>query len=292
MSKPRKKTICLLLAALLLLSSCGPAPSSSPTAAPDPHAGEVQVIYGTAGNKWVPRLPDMPVSALLPSDFSREGDFIRYASSDTVSVQGIDVSFYQKTIDWTQVADAGIQFAIIRAGYRGSSEGVLYEDDCFAQNLQGARDAGLAVGLYFFSQAVTPEEATQEAEFVLSLLSGQSLDLPIFFDWEPVTNQESGARTDNLDGETLTDCALAFRNAIEAAGYDAGVYFNRSLGYFSYDLSRLRSMHFWFSGTGGFSDFYYAHGYWQYSYTAAVPGIEGNVDLNLRFVPAANAPAG
>ena len=286
MSKPRIKLIGLLLAALLPLSACGSArPSPMPEVTADPHAGEVRVTYGSAGDKWVPLFDSLPVSTLEASGFSREGEFVTYAGADAVSVPGIDVSFYQKEIDWARVADAGVKFAIIRAGYRGYSEGTLFEDSCFEANLKGALDAGLDVGLYFFSQAVNAAEARQEAEFVLGLLRGQKLALPIFFDWEHIDDPANGARTDAVSGETLTACALAFGAVIENAGYTPGVYFYRNLGYFSYDLASLRELHFWFSGAGDFSDFYYAHGYWQYSYAGTVPGIEGTVDLNLRFVP-------
>lgn len=289
MPKPREKFICLLLAALLALSACSS--GKTPPAAADPHAGEIEVANGFGGTMWVPLIQSLPVSALDRADFSRQGDFLTYAGSDAVSVQGVDVSLYQETVDWAQVAGAGVKFAIIRAGYRGYSQGLIYEDDYFEENLQGAAAAGLDVGAYFFSQAVDVQEARQEAEFVLNLLKGRHLDLPIFFDWEHIRDEEEGARTDAVDSETLTDCALAFAETVEAAGYQAGVYFNHSLGYFSYELGRLGSLPFWFAAAGDYSDFYYAQSYWQYSFTGEVPGIQGVVDLNLRFLPATPSPS-
>ena len=99
-------------------------------------------------------------------------------------------------------------------------------------------------------------------------------------------NVDGGARTDGVSGKTLTDCALAFAEEIERAGYQAGVYFYRRLGYYSYDLLSLSHLTFWAAAIGSKADFYYEHSFWQYSFTGSVDGIEGDVDLDLYFVPA------
>lgn len=194
---------------------------------------------------------------------------------------GIDVSTHQKDIDWQVVAADGIDFAILRLGHRGYSAGGLFLDKTFEQNLRGALDAGLEVGVYFFSQAITPEEAEEEADYILSALGGQELTFPVAFDWESIPGDE--ARTDGLDGETMTRCAAAFCKRIEDAGYRAAVYFNQTQGYLRYDLRDLTDYALWLAEYDTIPDFYYHFDLWQYSHTGRVDGIQGDVDLDLAF---------
>lgn len=194
---------------------------------------------------------------------------------------GIDVSTHQKDIDWPAVAADGVKFAILRLGHRGYTEGGLFLDQTFQQNLRGALDAGLDVGVYFFSQAITPEEAVEEADYILEVLDGQPLAFPVAFDWEPISGE--GARTDGLDGETLTRCAAAFCKRIQDGGYRPAVYFNRTQGYLRYDLRELTDYELWLAEYAAVPDFYYHFDLWQYSHTGRVDGIEGDVDLDLAF---------
>ena len=126
---------------------------------------------------------DTPKNTYDPACFYRDGEFLRYESSTVTSQIGIDVSAHQQDIDWQRVAASGVQFAILRAGYRGYTEGSIQEDAYFEQNLAGAIDAGLDVGVYFFSQAMDEQEAREEARFVLDKISGYQLAYPVFFDW-------------------------------------------------------------------------------------------------------------
>ena len=199
---------------------------------------------------------------------------------------GVDVSTHQQDIDWPAVAEDGIDFAILRLGHRGYTEGGLFQDQTFEQNLQGALDAGLEVGVYFFSQAVTPEEAEEEADFLLGVLDGQPLTFPVAFDWESIPDDE--ARTDGLDGETMTRCAVAFCDRIAAAGYRPAVYFNRTQGYLRYNLLELQDYALWLAEYDAAPDFYYHFDLWQYSHTGQVDGIQGAVDLNLALSLPAN----
>ena len=162
-----------------------------------------------------------------------------------------------------------------------SYEGGLFLDQTFEKNLRGALDAGLEVGVYFFSQAITPEEAEEEADYILEVLDGQALTFPVAFDWEPITGDE--ARTDGLDGETMTRCAAAFCKRIENAGYRPAVYFNQTQGYLHYDLRELTDYELWLAEYGTVPDFYYHFDLWQYSHTGRVDGIQGDVDMDLAF---------
>ena len=226
-------------------------------------------------------LEGMPTSEYSWPDFSvDERGRVAYQRDGRRAKTGVDVSFYQKDIDWQAVAADGIDFAIIRLGYRGYTEGGLNMDQQFERNLQGALDAGLEVGVYFFSQAVTPQEAEEEADYILAALDGAALAYPIAFDWEPITSGHQ-ARTEDVDGQTLTRCAAAFCARIQGAGYEAAVYFNQNQGYFSYDLRELTDYTLWLAEYDTAPDFYYCFDLWQYTHTGAVAGIEGDVDLNL-----------
>ncbi|MDO4750407.1 MAG: glycoside hydrolase family 25 protein [Eubacteriales bacterium] len=278
--------IILYLIISLILTACDGAPAGTP----DPHEGMVQVSDGAGGTYWIRPAEGFPLNDYAAEDFSvLEDGSLTYLGTDYLALRGIDVSEHQHEIDWTAAAEAGVDFAILRAGYRGWTEGGLFEDPWFRRNLEGAREAGLMVGCYFFSQAVNADEARGEAEFLLELLDGQSLDLPIYYDWEEIGPD---ARTAQVDGQTVTDCCLAFRETVEAAGYEAGLYLYRRLGYFVYELDRLTDMPLWVGALGTAPDFHYAHSIWQYSISGRIPGVEGDVDLNLWFIrkPEAFAP--
>jgi len=196
------------------------------------------------------------------------------------SYPGIDVSAFQGEIDWQQVADSGIQFAIVRLGYRGYGKaGKMVEDEYAKRNLQGARDAGLAVGAYFFSQALSIEEVDEEIEFLLEILGDFQLDMPLILDWEQVGVE--GARSANMDARTLTDMQLHFCSIMKEKGYDPMIYFNwyqsKNLMY----LSELEEYPFWLALYQDRMTYPYRVEMWQYTDQGSVPGIQGNVDINV-----------
>lgn len=233
------------------------------------------------GDQVMTPLEGMPLNPYDRESFSLDGKGrVTYEQGGQRARTGIDVSVYQGDIDWQAVAADGIEFAILRAGYRGYTEGGLFPDQNFEQNLQGALDAGLEVGVYFFSQAISPEEAEKEAEFILDALNGRTPDYPIVFDWEHITSGKE-ARTDGLDSDTLTRCAVAFCERIRAAGCVPAVYLNQSQGYFQYDLRELKDCVLWLAEYDSVPDFYYRFDLWQYSSSGRVDGIQGDVDLDL-----------
>ena len=211
-----------------------------------------------------------------PDDFIMEDGFLRYPGA----VTGIDVSAHQGLIDWEQVKAAGIEFAIIRAGYRGSTEGRLYEDELFRDNLNGAKEAGLQVGVYFFSQAMTVEEAVEEANFVLDLLDGEPLELPVYYDWEKVAGL---SRITDAGALPLTDCSVAFCETVRQQGYTPGVYFNQEYGYAYLDFLRLQDYEMWLAEYGDHPTFRFHYDCLQYTDQGSLPGIETTVDMDLIF---------
>lgn len=254
----------------------------------DPHKGQVY-IYDGFDWIWMTPLEGVPANELTEEFFSSSGGRIEYTGSDYDVLRGVDVSEHQLDIDWKQVAASGVDYAYIRVGWRGYTEGGLFEDVYFERNIQGALDAGLHVGVYMFSQAVTVQEAIEEADFVLERIGKYNVTLPVVFDWEKIEAAE--ARSHGLTMELRTDCARAFCETVKNAGYVPCVYFNRNLGYYGYDLTRLTDYEFWFSlPESGFPNFYYACDMWQYSFTETVPGIAELTDMNLWFIakPAAS----
>ncbi len=225
--------------------------------------------------------PGYPASTISTTSFVTIGDRKRYLSGSVRSSAGIDVSEHNGKIDWEAVAADGIEFAMIRIGYRGYTEGEIYLDERFAENYAGARAAGLKVGVYFFSQAISVEEAKQEAEFTLEALKGLELDLPVVFDWETIG--EDNARADDIDRDTLTACTLEFCKRVSKK-YDAMIYTNAYQGYYLLNLGELADYPIWFAGYAQTPIFYYRFDIWQYTNEGTVAGIEGNVDLNLCFV--------
>jgi len=211
--------------------------------------------------------------------FVMEDGRMTYTGPDAQTAAGIDVSYLQGNVDWQAVADDGIDFAMIRAGGRYYGSGVLFEDTMFRRNLKAAKKAGLDVGVYFFSQAISVEEAVEEARFVLELLEGQELTMPVVFDWEYISYDT--ARTDAVDRATLTAAADAFCRTVKEAGYDPMIYFNQYTAYLRYDLAGVAQYPFWLAQYDPAPTFYYDFAMWQYSETGTVDGIKGKVDLNL-----------
>ena len=259
----------------------------------DPHEGQVY-IYDGYDWVWMTPLEDVPVNPIRKEDFVTHGTTPAYQGNAYRTLRGIDVSEHQHSVDWARVASAGVDFAFVRVGRRGYTEGGLFEDPYYRDNISGALSNGLSVGVYFFSQAINVQEAIEEAQFVLDRISGYRITMPVVFDWEKIPDNEE-ARTFDLSMETRTDCAVAFCQTLKNAGYDACVYFNRTLGYYGYDLTRLTDYKFWFSlPEMGYPSFYYAVDFWQYSFTETIPGVEDTADMNLMLIPVAgeqSAPA-
>ncbi|MCQ2451535.1 MAG: lysozyme [Oscillospiraceae bacterium] len=222
-------------------------------------------------------------SQLLPEDFSIEDTKIVYHGSSYTALQGIDVSTWQENINWSSVAGDGIDFAFIRIGFRGSRTGIIEEDSCYSDNLADALKHGIQVGVYFYSQATSEEEAKEEANWVLERLGNQQLDLPVMFDWEPIRSEES--RSAEWEGQSLTAFGQAFCQTIRDAGRKAGIYFNLQQCYYCYDLSCFTEDYFWLSEPHNYPGCYYSVSFWQYTFQGSVAGISGNVDRCLMFLP-------
>lgn len=280
--KLRKKIAVFLALALLCLSACGEE-EVEVTVTPDEHEGMVYINIGELYD-WITPAEGVELTSLGEEDFTLgDNGWPVYTGTEYTTRYGVDVSFYQGDIDWEAVAASGIEFAMIRCGYRGyGAEGNRSVDECFTANIEGAIAAGLDVGVYFFSQSLGAIEAAEEAEYVISLIEGYDITMPVAFDWEPVEQSE---RYTDVDAEAITSSAIVFCEIIADAGYTPCVYLYRHLAYYEYNLSRLADYMLWAGAPGDWDDFYYAHYIWQFSYTGTVDGIDAAVDLDMQYIP-------
>lgn len=252
--------------------------------------GEYVTLWGNKKERFIIELSD--VVELNPYNWEnlvadQNGFKTYYEGREAVSIMGIDVSKYQGNIDWQKVKEFGVQYAMIRLGYRwiNRDEGNLSLDDYFEQNIKGANEAGVAVGVYFFSQALNKAEAVEEAEMVLQYIKDYSVTYPVVFDTEEVISSNGYvARANDLTRQQRTDITKAFCEVIENAGYHPMIYANTKWMIMGIDLEQLTMYDKWFAYYSENITFPYKFHMLQYSDAGKVPGISSNVDLNISFV--------
>lgn len=254
-----------------------------PDEATDGHHTYVENEDGTG--EWV---------AISPYLLTHDYDFINlinsngkmkyYVDNKCVSYFGVDISKEQDYIDFVKLKKAGADFVMIRAALRGYSTGTLSVDDYFYDNIKRASDAGLNIGLYFSSQAITEAEAKEEAAYLLGIIEDYSVNYPIAFVQTKVTNDK--ARTDKLSKNERTKISKAFMNAIKDAGYMPMLYGTKAQLIKQYDLSKIISDYdIWLSQTDcDAPDFPYKFSMWQYNKKGSIDGIAGDVNLNISFI--------
>ena len=254
----------------------------------DIEKGKLLIYENSVGYSWVPILTGVKPNNYLRSSFSfDERDRMLYKDGNEISSYfGIDVSAYQGDIDWNAAREDGVEFAMLRIGVRGYAEdGILKADEMFAKNFDEARDAGIDLGVYFYSQAVSAEEAEEEARFVLQLLDGRTLEYPVVFDWENVDTGSTDIipRTEDVMPQTLTLSAISFCETVKEAGYDTMIYTNKKLAYLKYDMRQLQNYPIWLALYSKELTYYYDFDIWQYG-TGTVEGIDGEVDYNIAII--------
>ncbi|MBD5450164.1 MAG: hypothetical protein HDR28_08435 [Lachnospiraceae bacterium] len=194
---------------------------------------------------------------------------------------GIDVSKWNKTIDWEKVKEDGIEFAIIRCGYRGASSGALVLDPMYKRNIEGAIEAGIPVGVYFFTQALDEVEAVEEASMVISLIEDYDVDYPVFLDSESAGGR---GRADALDAEERTRIHKAFLETVASAGYETGIYASRNWLNDELDMTEVSQYKTWLAEYADIPVYDKYYHMWQYTSKGTVNGIETRVDLNLSYM--------
>ena len=204
-----------------------------------------------------------------------------YVDGNLEVIKGIDVSAHQGEIDWAKVAKSNVDFAMIRAVYRGYESGKLLEDNQFRTNIEEAHAKGIKIGAYIFTQAINKQEVDEELSKLNGLLGTYALDYPVAIDIEDLTG--STERIEALSKVELTELIRYYCDKLEESGYTPMLYLNIDSALNMLDLSRFEDIKKWFAVYD--TNFYYPYAYqmWQYKDTGKVDGIDGNVDLNLYF---------
>ncbi len=265
----------IILASILAFSACGSRGEAQPEENPL-DAGSFDADGNFIQLAWY---PDADMNDLNDEDWENEDGFMVYKGKGYRSYKAIDVSSNQDVIDWEKVKAAGVEYAIMRAGYRTYGSGIIKTDECFYWNMKQAEKAGVKTGVYFFSQAVSEAEAEEEAQFVLDMLSAFDVDLPIYYDTEAITYDS--ARTDALSGEELTANAIAFCEYIKKAGYTPGIYANQMWLCNTMDLMQLQQYDIWLAKYADELNYPYEIQAWQFSSEGHVDGIGPAVDLDV-----------
>lgn len=204
-----------------------------------------------------------------------------YKGKKVASKVGIDVSYYQGKIDWKKVKKSGVDYAIIRLGYRGFQNGALVLDSYYHYNMENAKKAGVEVGVYFFTQALTKEEAAEEAKFCIKNVKKYELDYPIIIDTEAINNKKARSHITELNKNELTNICKAFCNTVDKAGYTSSIYASKSWFLYKLNLEKLEGYNKWLAHYTKATDYVYDFDMWQYTSDGYVPGIKGRVDMNI-----------
>ena len=210
-----------------------------------------------------------------------DGEMQYIENGTVVSHKGIDVSKYQGDIDWAAVASDGVEYAFVRLGLRGYGSGKLVLDEYFDQNMRGAKEAGIKTGVYFFTQAITVEEAIEEADYVLENITGYDVSYPVVFDVEMIVNDDG--RANGLSQKDRTDITIAFCDRIKAAGFTPMIYGNVKCFTKLLDMTRLNDYEKWYAFYDDYMYMPYEVGIWQYTEKGKVAGINTGVDLNIYY---------
>jgi len=241
------------------------------------------IEYADGEQEWVLISPYLPKQEYDFTKLVCQSNLMKYyEDGKQVSYVGADISKYQDYVDFVKLKKAGVDFVMLRVGARGYGTGQLILDDYFTDNIKRATDAGLAIGLYFFSQAISQEEAVEEANMVLENVGEYRIDYPIAFDMEYIPNDS--ARIDILSKAEKTSIAKAFLDTIDAAGYKAMIYGTKEWLIKQVDYSKLTAYDVWLSQQKDIPDYPYQFTMWQYSTDASIDGIAGYADLNISFI--------
>lgn len=205
--------------------------------------------------------------------------FMNYNKEGYSSSVGIDISQWVEDIDFTAVKKYGVEYVILRLGYRGYTEGGLFSDENFEKYIKAAQKAGLKVGVYFVTQAISEDEAVEEAEYVLKYISGHKIEMPVYIDMEEVYDT---ARTDELTADDFTRIAAAFCKKVEEAGYRGGIYANETWFNNKLDFDKIKHYDIWLAKYSDTLSTDLAINMWQYSSEGTVDGTEMWVDMNVR----------
>ena len=234
-----------------------------------------EVKYGT-----------IPIHSYNIDGFVVEDGFMAYydEAGNKISHLGVDISYHQKKIDWEALKKSPCEFIMLRCGYRGYTEGGLVEDEKFREYADAAVEAGYPIGVYFFTQALTEEEALAEADFVMDLIKDYPISYPVVLDTEYVASESARTNLTELTKEERTQLVITFCERIKENGYYPMVYASENWLRRNLDASMLQPYEIWAPQYLDKNDFMYDFTIWQYTDAGNIPGIQGVVDLNISLV--------
>lgn len=250
---------------------------------PENDGKHVEVVFRDGSKEWVAINPYRKKHTYDFTNLVSKNNLLQYyADGKQISYLGVDLSKYQKKVDFAAIQAEGVDFCMLRVGSRGYSTGTIQADEMFESHLAGANAVGMPVGLYFYSQAVTEAEAVEEANYVISKIGTNKITYPIAFDMEFVENDT--ARIETLTRDEKTNIALAFLKRIEEAGYTGMLYGNKEWLLKRIDIAKLEQYDIWLAQEEDIPDYPYLFSMWQYSRQGEIFGIDGYVDLNISFI--------
>lgn len=243
------------------------------------------VVLPDGSEEWVLISPYLAKNTYDFTKLEEKAGIRRYLQNGKdISYVGVDLSKHNGTVNFDSMKAAGVDYVMIRLGSRGYSTGQIALDEKFTENIQGAVAAGLDVGVYFSSQAVSQEEAIQEANFVVQNLEPYKANVkyPLAFDMEFVSNDK--ARIEGLSREDKTTIAATFLEGVKAAGYVPMIYGDKEWLLKEIDLTKLQNFDVWLSQESDMPDYPYQFAMWQYSTEGVLNGVTGKANLNISFV--------
>ncbi len=242
-----------------------------------------KIINKDGEEEWIRIVDELPKHSYDFTKLVKQAEFMKYVEDGKeISFVGVDLSKYQEYVDFSKLKKAGIDFCMLRVGARGYGTGQLVLDPYFQENIKRASDAGLEIGVYFFSQAITVEEAEEEADMVLDYIDEYDVNYPVVFDMEYIQNDTS--RIESLTGEERTKIAETFLSTIDLAGYTPMIYGKKEWLLKEIDLTQLEDYDIWLAQYEEIPDFPYQFTMWQYTNQGKVDGVSGKVDLNICFI--------
>lgn len=241
------------------------------------------IYYDEKTYVFAPILDAVKKHTLKAENFRKNesGEMEYVENGEVTSHKGIDVSKYQGEIAWDKVRADGVEYAFVRLGFRGYESGEILLDEYYEDNMRGAGAAGVKAGVYFFTQAVTVEEAKEEAAFVIENLADFDVPYPVVFDVEMITG--GSGRANKLTQQERTDITIAFCEAVKAAGYTPMIYGNVKCFTKMLDMTRLEGYEKWYAFYDDYMYLPYDVSIWQYTEKGKVDGIKGGVDMNIAY---------
>ena len=241
------------------------------------------VTYQDGSTEWVEINDKLAANSYDTAKFVYQNPQMKYyVNGKQASWFGVDISSKQGIVDFEKLKKAGVDFVMIKVGGRGYSSGNIVLDSSYKDYMNGAKNAGLGIGVYFYSQAVDKDEACEEAETLLELIKDYPVKYPVVFDMESVEGDM--ARTDALDVSTRTELARIFLKTIKAEGYTPMLYGDKEWLVTKLDLEKLQDYDVWLSQETDTPDYPYEYTMWQYNKSGTVSGISGTAGLNISLV--------